>query len=123
MSRVLIVEDEVELCRMLADQIRNIGLDVDAVFNAEDGIKNYQESDYWLVLTDIRLPGMDGVQMMGKMKIEKPDKQTTFFVMSGFSDYSLNEIKDKGAHDFFEKPGDLSRLVGSIKSLPMFPLA
>ena len=114
MHQILIVEDEEDLCSLIASQLRTDALLVDEALNAEKGLELMKDTQYDLVLTDIRLPGMDGIQMMKKVLAEY-DHKPTFFVMSGFSDYSEQEILESGGTRFFSKPSDITDLFSAIE--------
>jgi two-component system nitrogen regulation response regulator NtrX len=114
MKSVLIVEDEEDLCTLIASQIRTETTKVDEALSAEKGLELLQQASYDLVITDIRLPGMDGIEMM-KKALSELDHKPTFFVMSGFSDYTKEEILAAGGEMFFSKPADIAILFSSVE--------
>jgi len=114
LGKVLIVEDEEDLCSLIASQIRAGDVDVVECYTGETGLEAALENQFDLVITDIRLPGIDGIEMMKKIK-EQVDPAPSFFVMSGYSDYSTEEILASGGEDFFSKPNDITRLFTSVK--------
>ncbi|MEZ4873656.1 MAG: response regulator [Bdellovibrionales bacterium] len=94
MINCLLVEDEVELCGLISEQLSDIGFIVDAVYSAEEGLNKISGNSYNIVVTDIKLPGMNGIQMMEKIQadLENPP----IFVMSGYSDYEAADIINIG---------------------------
>ncbi|NQZ02464.1 MAG: response regulator, partial [Bdellovibrionales bacterium] len=61
MKKVLIVEDEEDLCSLIASQTRSETVEVEEALNAEKGLELMQQHQFDLVVTDIRIPGMDGI--------------------------------------------------------------
>ncbi|MBN22835.1 MAG: hypothetical protein CL678_16230 [Bdellovibrionaceae bacterium] len=116
MATVLIVEDEKDLCELIASQIELIGLNAETSFSAEDAFEKITSGKKFdLVITDIRLPGMDGMEFIRKVKEER-NEIPDFFVMTGFSDYQPEEINCEVGNHLYLKPGGLSDLIGDIKA-------
>ena len=89
--RALIVEDEIDLCDFIIEDFIEQGIDAEGVYNAEQAIEKVKKKNYELILTDIRLPGMDGIKMISEIKKEYQNgKKPDFFVMTGFSDYLIS---------------------------------
>ena len=116
MAKVLIVEDEEDLCSLIASQIRSDQTEVTECHTAEAGLEAALKEDFNLVISDIRLPGIDGIEMMKKITTEK-SPAPAFFIMSGYSDYSTDEILAAGGKDFFSKPNEITRLFAAVKEL------
>ena len=115
-TRILIVDDE-EMIRATARSfLQKIELRCDAAENAEEAIRMVREKGYDLVLSDISMPGMDGIQMMNHMKESHPN--LAFIIMTGYSElYTYSDIISAGATDFISKPFDLRELEGKIKRI------
>jgi len=109
--RVLIVEDEEKLSRVLELQLLSSGFEVDKAASAEDALKFADQAD--LVLTDLRLPGMDGLELLSL--IRRQDSQTPVIVMTAFSTVETAvEAMKAGAVDFLTKPFSLDHLMAVI---------
>ena len=115
MNSVLIVEDEIELNKMISNHIKELGLSVDTAYTAEEGLQKIATKNFALVVSDIRMPGLDGLQMMRKV-LCGPGTHPTFFIMSGYSDYPLEQVIDLGAAQFFEKPSGLINLFEQVQA-------
>lgn len=104
---VLVIEDEEKYRRVIGLHLASIGYDVKAAGSAEDGLKQVPEAD--LVLTDLKLPGMDGMSLLEKVHAQ--NGETPVVVMSAFGtvEVAVDAMK-KGAVDFLPKPFSLDHL-------------
>lgn len=108
-------EDEIELSDLIAGQVRELGVNVETTDTAEEALEMMSTCDYVLVISDIRLPGIDGLQMIKKV-LDSNGHHPVFYVMSGFSDYSMEQILEAGARRFYEKPGGLIDLINELQN-------
>ncbi len=106
--RILIVEDEEKLRRVLELQLVSAGFDVDKAGAAEEGLKLVDRAD--LVLSDLRLPNMDGLQLLGL--IRRQNAQVPVIMMTAFGSVETAvEAMKAGATDFLLKPFSLDHLM------------
>ena len=104
---ILVIEDEEKHRRVIGLHLASIGFEVKAVGSAEEGIK--LASDVDLVLTDLKLPGMDGLELLEKIK--QQNSSTPVIVMSAFGTVeNAVEAMKRGAVDFLPKPFSLDHL-------------
>jgi len=107
-KRVLVVEDEDKLRRVIELQLTSAGFDVDKAATAEEGIKVVDRAD--LVLTDLRLPNMDGLQLLAL--IRRQNAQVPVIVMTAYGSIETAvESMKAGATDFLLKPFSLDHLM------------
>jgi DNA-binding NtrC family response regulator len=107
-KRILVVEDEDKLRRVLELQLVSAGFDVDKAASAEEGIKIVDRAD--LVLTDLRLPNMDGLEFLSL--IRRQNAQVPVVVMTAFGSIETAvESMKAGATDFLLKPFSLDHLM------------
>ncbi len=105
--RILIVEDEEKLRRVVELQLQSSGYDVDQAGTAEDALRLADRAD--LVLTDLRLPGMDGIELL--TLLHRQDSRTPVIVMTAFGTVEKAvEAMKAGAADFLVKPFSLDHL-------------
>jgi DNA-binding NtrC family response regulator len=117
MSKILIIEDEAAIRRVLTKIISEES-DTYLVEEAEDGlhgIEKIKDNDYDLVLCDIKMPKMDGVEVLEKAKKIKPE--IPFVMISGHGDLdtAVNTMR-LGAFDYISKPPDLNRLLNTVRN-------
>lgn len=113
--KILIIDDERSIRNSLKEIFCDEGFDVDV---AEDGIvalEMVQKEKYNVILCDIKMPGMDGIEVLDKMKSEGIDSE--IIMISGHGDIDTAvECMRKGAFDYIQKPLDLNRILITIKN-------
>jgi DNA-binding NtrC family response regulator len=117
MSKILVVEDEAAIRRVLV-KILSEESDTYQLEEAEDGLKGLEaikNNDYDLVLCDIKMPKMDGVEVLEAAKKIKPE--VPFIMISGHGDLdtAVNTMR-AGAFDYISKPPDLNRLLTTVRN-------
>ena len=117
MSKILIIEDEAAIRRVLKKIISEES-DAYDVYEAEDGLRGIElikENDYDLVLCDIKMPKMDGVEVLEKTKKIKPEIPIVMISGHGDLDTAVNTMR-LGAFDYISKPPDLNRLLNTYEN-------
>lgn len=117
MSKILVIEDEAAIRRVLIKIIseESDSYHVDEAENGLQGIEKIKDNDYDLVLCDIKMPKMDGVEVLEKAKKIKPE--IPFVMISGHGDLdtAVNTMR-LGAFDYISKPPDLNRLLNTVRN-------
>ena len=111
---ILIVEDEKILRISLADALKNEGYTVYAVEDGESAIQALVEGDFSLVITDIRLPGADGMEILKKSLKELPSTPVIIITAYGSIDDAVEAMRH-GAFDYITKPFDLDEILETVK--------
>ena len=113
--KVLIVDDERAIRYSLKEILEMEGYQVEAAENGKEGLEKAEKEKYDAIFCDIKMPEMDGTEMLGKL-IED-GVETPVVMISGHADIStaVDCIK-KGAFDFIEKPLDLNRILITLKN-------
>jgi two-component system, NtrC family, nitrogen regulation response regulator NtrX len=115
MPKILIIDDERAIRSTLKEILEFENYTVD---EAEDGLKGVQQlskSKYDVVLCDIKMPGMDGIEVLEKAMEISPDTPFIMISAHGTIDTAVEATK-KGAYDFMQKPPDLNRLLVSVRN-------
>ncbi len=103
MAHILIVEDDINLGQMLFQEFKSQGHDVELTADAEAALPRINKYIYDLMLTDIKLPGMDGLELLKQIKTVSPT--TIVLVMTGYASVDTAVLAMKnGAQDFIQKP-------------------
>ena len=114
--KLLIIEDEEDLLAALKAGFEKKGYVVDAAVDGTDGCELAFINDYDLILLDLNLPGMDGLEIL--KKIRENDLHQKVLILSARSDYAQRiEGLDLGANDYLVKPFDFGELEARVRSL------
>ena len=117
MSKILIIEDEAAIRRVLKKIIseENEGYEVEEAADGLQGLEMILNNDYDLVLCDIKMPKMDGVEVLEKVKKVKPEIPIVRISGHGDLDTAVNTMR-LGAFDYISKPPDLNRLLNTVRN-------
>ena len=117
MSKILIIEDEASIRRVLVKILTEENTHYE-VFEAEDGLigtEMIKNTDFDLVLCDIKMPKMDGIEVLQAVKKIKPEIPMVMISGHGDLDTAVNTMR-MGAFDYISKPPDLNRLLNTIRN-------
>lgn len=113
-SKILVVDDEDALRTVLSGELVSEGYDVRTAADGDDAISNLQKESFDLVLLDIKMPRMNGFEVLKFVKEKYP--RTRVVMLTGFADLkNAIESKKLGAEDFVSKPYDLVDLLTTIE--------
>ena len=117
MAKILIIEDESAIRRVLKKIIseENDAYEVEEAEDGLEGIEKIKNEDYDLVLCDIKMPKMDGVEVLEKVKKIKPEIPMVMISGHGDLDTAVNTMR-LGAFDYISKPPDLNRLLNTVRN-------
>ncbi len=109
MVRVMIIEDDEEMRSLLKDLFEEEGFETDSVSNGVNALEKLSEDHFDLVITDIRMPGLTGLEILPT--IRKLNPETPIIVMTAYgSDDVRRRSLERGATIYLEKPIHLSKL-------------
>ena len=112
-AKVLLVDDEEEYLSALAERLKARGMNVSAVTNGEDAVSMVDTATFDLIILDLAMPGMDGLETLKKIKGRQPEAEIIMLSGQGSIKTSIEAMK-LGACDFIEKPVDIKELVEKI---------
>jgi DNA-binding NtrC family response regulator len=113
-QRILIVEDEAPMCELLTSFFSEKGYHVDTAQDGEHALARLEERDYALVITDIKLPGMSGLELLASIRVDWPE--VAVVIMTAFSSISSAvEAMKLGAEDYIGKPFQLDELAITVE--------
>lgn len=113
---ILIVEDDVESGAILSGLIalKLPGASVLFAGDGRAGLEICRRHAPDIVVTDIEMPDMDGIEMARRIKALKPD--TRLIVLTGYSEHRREEFGEIGIHEYFVKPADMKKLLAAIEA-------
>ena len=111
-NRILLVEDEEKLRRALELHLRSLGFTVTVASSAEEALGAIDRSD--LILSDLRLPGMDGVEFLSRIRLTNSVSPVILMTAFGTVESAVEAMR-KGASDFLTKPFSLDHLTSVVE--------
>ena len=115
MAKLIIVDDEKSIRAALRDILEYEGYDVDEAKDGEEGLDMLRRTSYDVALCDIKMPKMDGLELLSKAS--EVSKGTQFVMISAFGNVeNAVEATKRGAFDFITKPPDLNRLLITVRN-------
>lgn len=116
MPRILLAEDDEIMRITVQDRLIKEGWEVEAVVNGTEALQRIQETSYHLIISDIRMPGIDGLELL--RQVQKHSTYTDMFMMTAYGsvDDAINCLKT-GAADYILKPFDMDDLVIRINRI------
>jgi DNA-binding response OmpR family regulator len=115
-TKILVVDDEPTICSMMRVFLTQIGYEVRTVNSGEDAIDVFDEDPPDMVLLDISMPGMRGIDVLQLMKIRKADCGVIMLSAYG-DDQTIQEAIDMGAYCYIQKPMELMDLKKRLEEL------
>jgi two-component system, NtrC family, nitrogen regulation response regulator NtrX len=115
MANILVIDDEKSIRNTLQEVLEYENHKVDLATNGSEGVELFGNGTYDIVLCDIKMPGMDGMEVLEKLHEKAHDVPVIMISGHGNIDTAVEAIK-KGAYDFIEKPLDLNRLLVTMRN-------
>jgi two-component system, OmpR family, alkaline phosphatase synthesis response regulator PhoP len=113
-AHILVVDDEAAIQYAISKSLQKLGYVVDSASTGEDALAFLKSQDYDVILTDIRMPGISGVELLGKVRESHPD--TSVIMMTGYADFDTAvESLRLGATDYLRKPSSNKDIRESVE--------
>jgi DNA-binding NtrC family response regulator len=113
LTPILVIDDNAALAENIAEILEDIGVEVHLAESAEVALARFDERKWGLVVTDVRMPGIDGIELIALIKDRSPG--TPVLVMTGYADtHTIARAHDSGALAVVHKPLDLDALIGLV---------
>jgi two-component system, NtrC family, nitrogen regulation response regulator NtrX len=113
--KILIIDDEKAICNTLAEILQYEKYEVDIANDGAEGVKKVQATSYDLILCDIKMPKMDGLEVLAKIQEINPEIPVVMISGHGNIETAVDAIR-KGAYDYISKPPDLNRLLVTVRN-------
>ncbi|MEO6729854.1 MAG: sigma-54 dependent transcriptional regulator [Ferruginibacter sp.] len=115
MASILIIDDEKAIRKTLSEILSYEGYKIDEAADGEEGLKKFTSTAYDVVLCDIKMPKMDGIEFLEKARIVNPDVPIVVISGHGNIETAVEAVK-KGAFDYISKPPDLNRMLITLRN-------
>src|SRR5512147_512007 len=102
---ILIVDDEKNIRLTLTESLASLAIETDTASNGEEALAKLKEKDFGVILLDIRMPGMDGMEVLRRVREIRPDIRVIMITAYGTVESAVEAMK-LGAVDFLQKPFD-----------------
>lgn len=102
-NKILIVDDEKNIRMTISQALADMDVQTDTAVNGEEALSNLKDTEFGIVLLDLRMPGMDGMEVLEKLRKDRPDIRVVIITAHGTIDSAVDAMK-LGAVDFIQKP-------------------
>ena len=114
--RILVVDDEPGIRRAVAAEMEDGGYDVESAASGSEAILKFRESPADLVITDLKMDGMDGLDVLREIKRARPETEVMMMTAHGTMDTAVAALR-AGAYDYIAKPFDMDDLALSVRRM------
>jgi len=115
MPNILVIDDEAPIRETLKEILEYENFEVTTAENGEKGWQLIQKNNYDVILCDVKMPGIDGVELLERVQALKPEIPMVMISGHGNVEMAIDSTK-KGAYDFITKPPDLNRLLITLRN-------
>jgi len=115
--KILVIDDEADALELFKDLFTKKGYDVECAQGGGDALIFVEENEVDAVLLDIRMPVMDGIEVLGKLKLIKPDLPVVMLTAYGYDDNLINKALESGAAGYISKNLPLAQIVHTFQTL------
>ena len=112
--RVLLVDDEEEFVSALSERLTLRGIEVDSALNGEEALARLVEKDFEVVILDVMMPGLGGLEVLRQIKLIHPNTQVILLTGHGSTREGIEGMR-LGAFDYLIKPVDIEEMLAKMK--------
>jgi DNA-binding response OmpR family regulator len=117
--KILVVEDDDAIRALLVAALRREPFDVHAAANGAEALTFTRASEYAVILLDLMMPEVNGVEFLRTFHEAAPESRTVVFVMTAFDDVMVRHIAPNLVHGIVRKPFDVPQLVAMVREVAM----
>lgn len=117
--KILVVEDDDAIRALLIAALRREPFDVHAAVNGAEGIELVRASEYAVILLDLMMPALNGVEFLQAFHEMVPESRTVIFVMTAFDDAMVRHVAPNLVHGIVRKPFDVPQLVAMVREVAL----
>ena len=112
--RVLLVDDEEEFVSALSERLMLRGIEVDSALNGEEALASLKEKEFEVVILDVMMPGLSGLEVLKQIKSTHPNTQVILLTGHGSTREGIEGMR-LGAFDYLIKPVDIEEMLTKMK--------
>jgi DNA-binding NtrC family response regulator len=112
--RVLLVDDEEEFVSALSERLRLRGIEADSALNGEEALARLVEKEFEVVILDVLMPGLGGLEVLRQIKTTHPNTQVILLTGHGSTREGIEGMR-LGAFDYLIKPVDIEEMLAKMK--------
>ena len=116
MAKILVVDDDLDMCQIISDILKEEGYSVNSSYNGEDALIKIKKNHYDLIVLDYKLNEMSGLMVLKKALQMLPSLKIIMISAFG-SDSTKTKARELGAFDFIDKPFDIKILIQSVQDI------
>jgi DNA-binding response OmpR family regulator len=117
-KKILIIEDEQDVARLLAVRLRSVGYEVVIAVDAALGVRLAHRENPDLIILDLMLPAGGGLSVLENLRLSAHFRDTPIIILTGIKDEEYkNKVMEKGVDGYFEKPYNSDELINAIKDI------
>jgi CheY-like chemotaxis protein len=120
-ARILVVDDDPEIHLLLKSILTETGWNIDSAYDGLEGLARLEKASYDLVLTDVRMPGLDGLELLQRISKEHPRTRVVVMTAENTPETLVRAIRDK-AFTYFSKPFSTSAVIDMVGRALQTPL-
>jgi len=118
-GNVFVIDDELVVCELLSDLLKDRGYSVKYALSGEEGVREAKENRFDVIMTDLRLPDMDGIKVLEAIRTFDPD--SVVIIITGYPSFeTVQAALRQGAYDYITKPFNIEEISFVIKRAVAF---
>ena len=118
-SKILVIDDELVVCELLSDLLKDRGYLVKYMLSGAEGVREAKQDKFDVIMTDLKLPDMDGINVLGQIIEFDPD--SVIIIMTGYPSFeTVQSALRQGAYDYVTKPFNIEEISFVIKRAVAF---
>lgn len=115
-KKILIVDDEQHVRQLLSKVLRKEGYEIYTAADGIEGLQVFQDNNIDVIISDIKMPGMDGIEFLHEVKSQQPDVGFILITAFATTETAIDAIKS-GAQDYVTKPFDINEIINAVKKI------
>jgi len=118
-GKILVIDDERRMCLALKAGLETDGHSVEIAFDGNSGFELFSAGDFDIIITDLKMPGQDGLSLLEKVKLVNPSTEVILMTAYATTQTAIEAMK-KGAYDYVIKPFELAEVKIKFCSLILY---